>query len=211
VDEAHFVPLEEGFEAYLAGLSGNARRSLFNRRRYLEGLGTVALEYAGAPEVGEYFRELNRLHALRWDEPVFTGHRLAFHEDLATCMAEQDRLRFSRLSIDGRTVSVLYHLRGGRREYNLQMGFDDGFHAHKISLGLLHLGYAIERASEEGIYAIDLLAGGGKHGLFKHRVAPGRTMFLRRQYLRSVKGKALFGARHELRTLIRHILRATDR
>jgi GNAT superfamily N-acetyltransferase len=210
VDEAHFVPLAAGFDAYLAGLSGNARRSMFNRRRYLESLGEVTVDYAGTAEVGEYFRELNRLHALRWGEPVFSGHRLEFHEDLATCLAKQDRLRFSRLSVDGRVVSVLYHLRGGGREYNLQMGFDDDFHATKISLGLLHLGYAIEHACEEGMEAVDLLAGAGKQGLFKHRVAPGKSPFVRRQYLRSPKAKALFGTKHELRSLLRGVLRIDD-
>lgn len=210
VDEAHFVPLATGFEAYLAGLSANARRSLFNRRRYLESIGEVSLDFADPHEVGEYFRELNRLHALRWGEPVFTDHRLAFHEDLATGLARQDRLRFSRLSIDGKTISVLYHLRGGHREYNLQMGFDDRFHARKISLGLLHLGYAMERACDEGMEAVDLLAGAGKQGMFKHRLAPGRTQFVRRQYLRSIKAKAMSGTRHGLRSLLRRTLRTSD-
>lgn len=203
VDEARYVPLSRGFDGYLAMLGRNARRSLFHRRRYLEGLGKVELEYARPCQVSKWFCDLNRLHSLRWGEPVFTGHRLAFHQDLACRLAKQDRLRFSRLSVNGSVVSVLYHLRGGLREHNLQMGFDDTFHASKISLGLLHLGYAIENAASNGIERVDLLAGAGKQQLFKQRIAPGATPFLRQKYLRSKKAKMLSGARYGLRALVR--------
>jgi hypothetical protein len=197
-DEAMYVPLVDGFDAYVASLSANARRSIIHRRSYLQRLGEVRIEHAGPDEVHEYFAELNRLHALRWGEPVFTGHRLEFHEELAARMAGQDRLRFSRLSVDGVALSVLYHLRGGRREYNLQMGFDDRLHASKMSLGLLHLGYAIETAANEGTEAVDLLAGPGKQGLFKRRVAPCGNPFVRRQHVRSVRARTVFGTWHAL-------------
>ena len=203
MDEAYFASLEGGFSAYLARLSGNARRSIFHRRQYLESIGKVTMEVARPSENTASFQLLNCLHELRWGQPVFLGQRLAFHEDLATRLAGEDRLRFYRLSVDGRIVSVLYHLRGGRHEYNLQMGFDDRFHGSKISLGLLHLGYAIERASYEGMELVDLLAGYGKQRPFKQRVAPEKERFLRRQYLRSAKARAVFGGRHAIRSVIR--------
>ena len=185
LDETRFISLERGFEHYTKQLSGNARRSLLNQRNYLESLGDLRIEYASPDQVPEYFCDLNRLHALRWGEDVFTGERLAFHTELATRLADQALLRFSRLSIDGEVLSVLYHLRGGMREYNLQMGFNDRFHANRISLGLLHLGYAIEIAAHEGILAVDLLAGSGKQGLFKQRFAPQSHQLARRRYARS--------------------------
>jgi CelD/BcsL family acetyltransferase involved in cellulose biosynthesis len=202
-DEARYVPLVEGFDTYVASLSANARRSMIHRRSYLQSLGKVRIEHARPDQVDEYFTELNRLHALRWGAPVFTGHRLEFHQDLATRMAGQDRLRFSRLSVDGVVLSVLYHLRGGRREYNLQMGFDDRLHASKMSLGLLHLGYAIETAASEGMEAVDLLAGPGKQGLFKQRVAPCGHPFVRRQHVRSTRARAVFGTSHALHKVAR--------
>jgi GNAT superfamily N-acetyltransferase len=185
LDETRFISLEHGFDHYVAQLSGNARRALLNQRKHLESLGVVRMEYADAAEVVEYFHDLNRLHAMRWGAHVFTGARLAFHIELATRLAEHGRLRFSRLSIDNEVVSVLYHMRGGEREYNVQMGFNDKFHANRISLGLLHLGYAVEQAASEGIQAVDLLAGGGKKGLFKQRVAPESQQLVSRRYARS--------------------------
>ena len=114
-------------------------------------------------------------------------------------MARQGRLRFSRLSIDNTPVSIVYHLRGGNREYNLQMGFDDGLHSAKMSLGLLHLGYEIERAALEGTSALDLLAGQGKQGFFKQRIAPGCKLLLRRHHVRSKKARVYYFSWHLLR------------
>jgi L-malate glycosyltransferase len=185
LDETRFISLEHGFDYYAKQLSGNARRALLNQRVFLESLGALRIEYANAQEVPEYFHDLNRLHALRWGENVFSGERLAFHIELATQLAHQGKLRFSRLLLNDEVLSVLYHLRGGTREYNLQMGFNDRFQANRLSLGLLHLGYAIEAASLDGMQAVDLLAGAGKHGLFKQRFAPEAHQLVRRRYARS--------------------------
>jgi len=55
--------------------------------------------------------------------------------------------------------------------YNIQLGFLDGLDK-KISLGTLHLGYAIEMAFEsEEIRSFDLLAGEGKKSNYKSHLA----------------------------------------
>ena len=54
-------------------------------------------------------------------------------------------------------MSVLYDIQAGGRVYNLQAGYEESFH-HKLSLGTLHLGYAIEQAFQvSSISRYDLL------------------------------------------------------
>ena len=63
-------------------------------------------------------------------------------------------------------VSVLYDVRKGARQYNIKMGFDPNF-SSQVSLGLIHLGYAMERAAERGVASYDFLAGPGRTSDFK--------------------------------------------
>ena len=200
-DEARYASLEGGFSAYVSGLSANARRALLHRRRFLASLGSIRIDYAGPSDIATYFSNMNRLHAIRWGGAVFSGHRLAFHEDLAAGMAAEDRLRLSQLSLDGEVVSVLYNLRGESREYNLQAGFDDRLFASKMSLGLLHLGYSIEQAASDGIKAFDLLAGSGRKTLFKKRIATQANSFLRTRYFRSSRALVAYGLHRVRRSL----------
>lgn len=160
------VDLSGGFDAYVRGLSASSRRSLWLLRRRLEAHGAVTLQAVSATQVAATMAELNRLHALRWGEPVFSGGRWEFHVRFATQAAERGELALSRLQVDGHTVSVLYDVRIGERQYNLQMGFDPDF-ARGVSLGLLHLGYAMQAAAEAGVKSYDLLAGPGKKSDYK--------------------------------------------
>lgn len=175
--------LSSGFDAYVRGLSASSRRSLWLLRRRLEAHGAVTFETVSATQVAATMTELNRLHALRWGGPVFTGRRWEFHIRFATQAAERGELALSRLQVDGRTVSVLYDVRIGERQYNLQMGFDPGF-ARGISLGLLHLGYAMQSAARSGVKVYDFLAGPGKKSDYKRHLggAPGRLSTL--QFIR---------------------------
>lgn len=67
-------------------------------------------------------------------------------------------------------MSVLYDIRMGSVQYNIQMGFKHDL-SKRLSLGLIHLGYAIEEAAREGVLVYDCLAGRGMRNDYKRNLA----------------------------------------
>jgi CelD/BcsL family acetyltransferase involved in cellulose biosynthesis len=165
--------LSDGFGPYLRTLGQSTRRSLWNLRHRLASFGEVRVEQLREHEIEEGFEDLNRLHTLRWKRPAFTGKRLSFHTSLARLLAPRGELAFSRLRIGGELVSVLYDIRREQRQYNLKMGFDPRFSV-RVSLGLIHLGYAMEAAAAEQIRIYDFLAGPGRTSDYKRHLSQVR-------------------------------------
>jgi hypothetical protein len=172
-----------GFGAYLRDLGQSTRRSLWNLRRRLTEQGNVTIESLSSTQINDGFNDLNRLHQLRWKRPAFAGKRLAFHLKLAAQLAGREELAFSRLRVNGNVVSVLYDIRKGTRQYNIKMGFNPGF-GRQLSLGLLHLGYAMEAAADRGVTVYDFLAGPGKTSDYKHHLSQARRQLSSVQVLR---------------------------
>lgn len=169
--ESYYVDTDGTFSDYLAGLGVNTRLRFYNRRIYAETRGSITLGKARLEDLDRYFELLNRLHSLRWSREAFQGNRLAFNRRIAEWLAREDRLVFSLLAIDEEPVSILYDLRAGGQEYNIQGGFNETYD-RKLALGYLHLGYAIEQAfNERKIHRFNLLVGPGKHTQFKARLA----------------------------------------
>jgi len=162
--------LSGGFGAYLTDLGQSTRRSLWNLRRRLADQGEVRLEFVAPDEIDCAFSKLNQLHRLRWRRPAFTEKRLAFHSDFARRLATRGELAFSRLRVGGDVVSVLYDIRKGARQYNIKMGFDPAF-SSQVSLGLLHLGYAMEAAADHRVTVYDFLAGPGQRTDYKRNLS----------------------------------------
>lgn len=155
------------FEEFVAELGRHTRRSVFNRRSYLKGLGEFEYEYASQDNIDDYFKKLNRLHFIRWKKNCFSGDVLAFHQKLAHSLCVGGKLKFSKITVSKQPISVLYNYLIDNKEYNIQAGFNDIF-SEKISLGYIHLGYAIESAfRNENTKAFDLLAGSGKNSFYK--------------------------------------------
>ena len=169
-DETRYSKLPNGFDDYLANLGPNTRRRFYGRRKLAAQIGEVAIELADISTITSYFDDLNSFHIERWGQPVFEGTRLAFHIELAVELLDLGHLRLTRLTIAGNTISILYNIIAGDREYNFQMGFDQDFLKGKLSPGLLHLGYALEKAMMENRAEFDLLAGAGKNELYKLRI-----------------------------------------
>lgn len=162
--------LSGGFDGYLRSLGQSTRRSVWHLRRRLARLGRVRFERLSAAEIDSGFSDLNRLHQLRWQRPAFAGAGLEFHAALARRLARRGELVMSRLSVNGATVSMLYDIRKGARQYNISMGFDPSF-GGKLSLGLLHLGYAMEAAAEADATIYDFLAGSGQRSDYKRHLS----------------------------------------
>lgn len=176
------VDLSAGFERYLASLSGNARRSLFNQRRKLAEKGELTVTEVPPEEIDAAWREMNRLHALRWNAPALSGSNAGVHQELMARWSGNGSVRMSMIRVDGKPISVLYDLRVGHTQFNIQMGFDPGFDS-SISLGLIHLGYAMEQAARDGVRTYDFMAGTGRSTDYKKRIATRTMKIITIQYL----------------------------
>jgi len=175
--------LGSGFQGYLRSLGQSTRRSMWNLRHRLAKQGDVSLELLPAEEIESGFSDLNRLHQVRWQRPAFIGRSLEFHTRLARRLASRGELALSRLRVGGRVVSVLYDIRKNTRQYNISMGFDPSFGA-RFSLGLIHLGYAMEAAAERGVSIYDFLGGLGQHSDYKAHLSQTRRTLSCVQVLR---------------------------
>jgi GNAT acetyltransferase-like protein len=156
------------FADWLSGLGKNTRLKAYNRRAYLQRQGDLAFSDHNAGSDGDFFELLNAFHRQRWGKPAFEREALRFHrlllQRLHLCDGEpvQSVIRY-----DGRCVSVLYDIVVRDCRFNLQAGYNEAFDA-KVSLGYLHLGYAIEEAfRDKKICSYDLLAGTGKKQFYK--------------------------------------------
>ena len=190
----YVVPLQRGIEEFKGSLSSSARRRMFNLRERLEKLGPVSLTYACKEEFPDFARQLDILHSLRWGEPFFGRRNWDFHKSLIDRLSHHDHLgslQLSVMDVGGRPVSCLYNLRMLDREYNLQGGFDEKS-CPGLPIGLLHLGYAIERAAADGVRSVELLIGGGKNRDFKRDFAEGSRKISALQLVRSKRLKSIY-------------------
>ncbi|HKD53575.1 MAG TPA: GNAT family N-acetyltransferase [Steroidobacteraceae bacterium] len=196
---SYHADLGQGFDAYLKDLGQSTRRSVWNlRRRLAQEHGEVRCELLGADELDSGFDDLNRLHQLRWNRPAFAGERLEFHKRFAAQLAVRGELAFTRLRVAGNVVSVLYDIRKGTRQYNMKMGFDPAF-TTRLSLGLIHFGYAMEAAAEHGVTLYDFLAGPGQTYDFKRNLGHIRRDLSCMQMLRGHVLPAFFRWRDRAR------------
>jgi CelD/BcsL family acetyltransferase involved in cellulose biosynthesis len=93
---------------------------------------------------------------------------------------------------------VLYDIRKGTRQYNIKMGFDPAF-SSRVSLGLIHLGYAMEAAAERGVTMYDFLAGPGQTSDYKRHLSQARRALSCVQMLRGRVLPALYRWRDRAR------------
>jgi hypothetical protein len=181
------------FDNWLEGLGKNTRLKAYNRRTYLQKQGELEFLKHNQWRDGDFFERLNVFHMKRWGKPAFDSEALRFHrlllERLHLCDGEP---AMTLILYNQRCISVLYDLvvRGCR--YNLQAGYDEAFDS-KVSLGYLHLGFAIEDAFRHGpTGAYDLLAGSGKKQFYKSHFHGEPVYFSTFQVVRSPLLKALY-------------------
>ncbi|MEL6447904.1 MAG: GNAT family N-acetyltransferase [Pseudomonadota bacterium] len=184
-DRTWRVSTDGAFAEYKASLPQSRRRSMFHKRDHLLRDRDVALEWADRDQVVEYLQQLNDLHAIRWGRPVFGPSQLKFYRELCSHYVNLGQLRLSRVRVDGTVRSVLLDFVDGQCEYNLQLGFDDTCLGSRYSLGLIHLGFAIEHAfSCPNTQVLDLLAGAGKSTNYKKAFATGFENLRSAQFVR---------------------------
>lgn len=185
-DTAYSINTSFSWNEYLAALGSNTRLRLFNRRKLIEGLGTVNLVNAWPDQTDWFFDLLNDFHAKRWGQPCFNERSQRFHKEfLARVPQEGGDPELSILTVDGNPISVLYNVAFEGCVYNIQAGFIEGFHK-KLAVGTLHLGYSIEDAFRHpDIARFDMLAGEGKHENYKSRLATDSEKLLSFMVVRS--------------------------
>ncbi len=196
LDNGYAVSTSGNFDNYIASLGANSRLRLFNRRKILESLGSVREENLWPSDVDAFFQHLNRFHLARWKKNCVTSTSLAFHKKFLSRVEEEGgRPLLSALFCGGDVVSVIYNVWYRGVVYNIQAGFDENFH-RKLSLGSLHLGYAIEDAfNAEDTYRLDMLAGQGKNEDYKSRFATDQYQFISAMLVKSAMFRALYWMR----------------
>jgi hypothetical protein len=156
------------FNEWLKSLGKNTRLKVYNRRTYLSERGELEFGPHRYDMDGDFFDCLNGFHQTRWGKPVFDVDALRFHRlflsRLPLCGGKSE---LTALRCNGQCVSVLYDVVFDGWRMNLQAGFIEDFD-NRVSLGSLHLGFAIEAAfSDAAVNFYDLLAGAGKTHFYK--------------------------------------------
>ena len=164
------IDLDSGFEAYRAGLGAKTRRRVFNSRKRLEGLGSVEIREVPSSDLMAGFGLMNELRIRSRDEAALSNRAMLFHELLVKRVEGRGQSRLTFLLLDGVPVSVNYALQVGCRVYGIQLGYDAEA-APGLSLGTLHVGYAVEAAAEAGAKSYDLLGGEGPGAMWKSHLA----------------------------------------
>ncbi len=158
------------FESYLASLGANTRTAYFNRRARLADAGEIELCDLDISKAHYFFELLNQFHIQRWKTPCYSKQSILFLSNFVERFKhEGGRSIFQTLAINGEIVSVLFDLEYEGVRYNLQSGYLEN-RFHKVALGSIHFGYAVEDAITKGL-TYDFMAGSGKNSNYKERVA----------------------------------------
>lgn len=163
-------------EQYHASLGANTRATYFNRRVRLAEHGEIELCDIDTFNAHRFFEILNQFHVLRWGVPCYSNLSIAFMNNfIERFQGQGGNVILQLLKVDGQAVSALFDIEFAGVRYNLQSGYlEKKF--HKIALGSIHFGYAIEAAIADGLM-YDFMAGMGKYSNYKERVA-NRTIRL---------------------------------
>ena len=160
----------DDFEKYKQGLGKNTRLKLFGRRKLLATYGRVELVSGDPVDVDTVMDSIDDFHRARFTSTTFTDKRRRFIKRLEASGGDI-QYNFSCLQLDGETLSAMLNFIVAGKVYNIQLGYLENFD-RKISVGTLHLGYAIEDAcNNPQVYSFDLLAGEGKNSDYKKRLA----------------------------------------
>ncbi len=161
------IASETEFSDYLSRLSQSARARLFNKRKKLEQLGSLAITNIW-PDLGRFIDLLNGFHQERWGKPCYQNENLDFIKRFLGSIVEQGaKVNLSVMTLDEQPISLLLDVEYFGRVYNFQAGFVEKL-SNNIAVGSLHLGYAIEAAfSDPAVKYYDFMAGQGKNTDYK--------------------------------------------
>ena len=192
VEDTYTIDTTHSFKDYISGLGKNTRLKLINRRNQLAKHGNISVEKISTHDIGNFIKTLNELHYQRWKQTCFDESQSKFILSIFNALGHKQITSCSLLKIDDRPISAMANITVDGTVYNLQMGFREGFDK-KISLGTLHIGYAIEDSfNNNEIKSFDLLAGAGKNSNYKERISLPHTRLETSQTIRRPSLKLLY-------------------
>jgi len=156
------IPLPETWEALLAQLDRERRKSLLRRRRRFAEAGTVAFDWDVTPaNFEERWRALVDLHQRRWQAlgrpGCFSSDRFVqFHRRVASELAPRGGLKIGLLRLDGRPIAGDYYYVYDGRVYAYQAGLDPE-EGPRLSAGTVCISFGIETAIGAGLREYDFL------------------------------------------------------
>jgi CelD/BcsL family acetyltransferase involved in cellulose biosynthesis len=130
--------------------------------RKLQGVHSFTFEEAKPETLGDFSEALERLHQQRWHQEGYQGalssaRERSFHREIARRFLNAKMLMFYGLRMSGALVAVIYGYRIKDRIYSYLSGFDPQY--ARQSVGTISVGYAIERAMQNGCHGFDFLQG----------------------------------------------------
>lgn len=168
-ESSYSIDVSHGFESYVECLGSSVRRKILTSRGRLAAAGVLEIRSVSSADWCLFEAEINNFHLPRWGKPCFNGLMSEFHQRFLQRWPSA-AVRLSALYLSGTCVSVLYDLVAGETVYNIQQGYSSEKLA-RVSLGTMHLGFAIEQAALSGNRVYHLLAGKGKHADYKRELA----------------------------------------
>ena len=206
-DEGIRVDTHADFCRWLAGLGKSTRLKAYNRRHYLRELGELEFSSFDPVSEGDFLDQLNLFHMDRWGKPAFDEEAVRFHRQLMVRLPNSGgQVHCSVLRFNGDCISVLYDVTIDGQRFNLQSGYMENFD-RRISLGSLHLGFAIEEAfNDPRTSRYDLLAGGGKKNYYKHHFHGEKVHFRTVQLVRGRGLRLLYRGQSSLPDTWRHVI-----
>lgn len=193
-DFSYQVNTSIGFHEYLKAIGRNTRLKLYNRRKLVVEDGVDHKKFSCNSDFLNFFDVLNSFHVKRWGKVCFDSDSVRFHQKLlhyienVECHLSAD---LSCLENESGIVSVLYNIKSFSRMNNIQSGYLEQYDK-RVSLGTLHLGYAIEQCcNDTAVDSFDLLAGYGKNSNYKASLTRNEVVVQTISYVRSPVYKTL--------------------
>ena len=218
---APYVPVQEPWEKYRAGLRPKLLSDSRRQLRRLEAQGEVAFQRCDDLDTAlGTLAELETQKSSRYRDTgarnIFSGGRLrTFFEDAVRALWDRGLVDVSRVVQNGSTLALHFGFRTEERFLYYMPSFDDRYRS--FSVGRLLNAHLIERAFEEGPREFDFLPG---DDAYKYDwTSLRRHVYSFVSYRRSLKGMALFGAQElamgtlrgssRVRGLVRRLRRLT--
>ena len=161
----HYARLDQGFDAWFAGLSANSRSTLKRKRRKFEEASGGALDvrqYSRPGEVGEFFAHAREVSAETYQERLLDAGLPADALPEMRALAERGEIRGWLLFLDERPIAYLYAPAQGRTLLYAHLGYRAAF-GH-LSPGSVLQFEAMRMLMEEGAFSyFDFTEGDGQH------------------------------------------------
>jgi CelD/BcsL family acetyltransferase involved in cellulose biosynthesis len=181
--QAPYIPLPTTWDAYLRGLSANARRNVRRSLKALDarsagGTRVESVQRFADLEMGKSI--LMKLHHQRWESAGQAGvfrmsSYLRFHDAIMRRLLARGDLQLTWLCVDNEPAAALYGMEWSGKVYLYQLGRRIDV-AGRLRPGATLLALMIRKAIEAGHREFDLLADDAP---FKRQLAPQARSLLR--------------------------------